>query len=74
MRATEAAVAAIDAVRGAIVPFPGGIVRSGSKVGSQYKGMSASTNDAYCPTLRGVTKSALGRRHRLRAGDRHRRR
>jgi formylmethanofuran--tetrahydromethanopterin N-formyltransferase len=59
MRATEAAVAAIDAVPDAIQPFPGGIVRSGSKVGSQYKGMSASTNDAYCPTLRGVTKSAL---------------
>ena len=34
-------------------------MRSGSKVGSKYKGMSASTNDAYCPTLRGVTKSEL---------------
>lgn len=59
MIATEAAVNAIHGVAGAIMPFPGGIVRSGSKVGSQYKGMSASTNDAYCPTLRGVTKSAL---------------
>jgi formylmethanofuran--tetrahydromethanopterin N-formyltransferase len=59
MRATEAGVEAINAVPDAIMPFPGGIVRSGSKVGSQYKGMSASTNDAYCPTLKGVTKTAL---------------
>jgi len=59
MRATEAGVEAIKGVRDAIAPFPGGIVRSGSKVGSQYKGMGASTNDAYCPTLRGVTASAL---------------
>ncbi|HEY8161354.1 MAG TPA: formylmethanofuran--tetrahydromethanopterin N-formyltransferase [Methylocystis sp.] len=59
MRATEAGVEAIKGVRDAIMPFPGGIVRSGSKVGSQYKGMSASTNDAYCPTLKGVTKTAL---------------
>jgi formylmethanofuran--tetrahydromethanopterin N-formyltransferase len=59
MRATEAAVDAVRGVRDAIAPFPGGIVRSGSKVGSAYKGMSASTNDAYCPTLRGVVKTAL---------------
>lgn len=59
MRATEAAVDAIHGVKDAIMPFPGGVVRSGSKVGSQYKGMSASTNDAYCPTLKGVTKTAL---------------
>ena len=43
-----------------ITPFPGGIVRSGSKVGSKYKGMFASTNDAFCPTLRGAVKSELG--------------
>jgi formylmethanofuran--tetrahydromethanopterin N-formyltransferase len=59
MLATEAAVDAIAKVADAITPFPGGVVRSGSKVGSKYKGMSASTNDAYCPTLRGVTNSAL---------------
>ena len=41
-------------VRGVILPFPGGIVRAGSKVGAKrYKKMVASTNDAYCPTLRG---------------------
>ena len=49
-----------------ILPFPGGIVRSGSKVGSRYKKLKASTNDAYCPTLRGLVKigSARGRRTR----------
>jgi formylmethanofuran--tetrahydromethanopterin N-formyltransferase len=60
LAAAEAAVAAIGKVRGAITPFPGGVVRSGSKVGSKYKGMTASTNDAFAPTLRGVTKSELG--------------
>jgi formylmethanofuran--tetrahydromethanopterin N-formyltransferase len=34
-------------------------VRSGSKVGSRYKGLRASTNDAYCPTLRTRTTSQL---------------
>jgi formylmethanofuran--tetrahydromethanopterin N-formyltransferase len=56
----EAGVAAIAAVPDTITPFPGGIVRSGSKVGSKYKGMVASTNDAFCPTLRGRVKSELG--------------
>lgn len=60
LAAAEAAVAAIDRVPGAIMPFPGGVVRSGSKVGGKYKGMSASTNEAFAPTLRGVTKSAIG--------------
>jgi len=56
----EGAVDAIAAVPDVITPFPGGIVRSGSKVGSKYKGMVASTNDAFCPTLRGRVKSELG--------------
>ena len=52
--AAEAAVEAMRAFRGVILPFPGGMVRAGSKVGAKnYKKMSASTNDAYCPTLRG---------------------
>jgi formylmethanofuran--tetrahydromethanopterin N-formyltransferase len=59
LRAAEAAVEAIRKLRGVILPFPGGIVRSGSKVGSRYKKLKASTNDAFCPTLRGVTKTAL---------------
>jgi formylmethanofuran--tetrahydromethanopterin N-formyltransferase len=52
LRAAEAAVAEMRAVDGAIMPFPGGIARSGSKVGSRYKGQIASTNHALCPTLR----------------------
>jgi formylmethanofuran--tetrahydromethanopterin N-formyltransferase len=59
LEAAEAAVTAIAAVPGVILPFPGGIVRSGSKVGSRYKTLRASTNDAYCPTLRGLVESAL---------------
>ncbi len=59
LAAAEAAVKAIDDVPDAILPFPGGIARSGSKVGAKYKSMRASTNDAYCPTLRGAVASAL---------------
>ena len=55
LQAAEAAVQEIRKIRSVILPFPGGIVRSGSKVGSRYKKLKASTNDAYCPTLRGVT-------------------
>ena len=53
LRAAETAVAAIAPISGVITPFPGGVVRSGSKVGSRYKKLRASTNDKYCPTLRG---------------------
>jgi formylmethanofuran--tetrahydromethanopterin N-formyltransferase len=60
LAAAEAAIDAMNKVAGAIMPFPGGIVRSGSKVGGKYKGMMASTNDAFAPTLRGVVKSELG--------------
>jgi formylmethanofuran--tetrahydromethanopterin N-formyltransferase len=59
LAAAEAAVTAIRQLPGVILPFPGGIVRSGSKVGSRYKKLKASTNDAYCPTLRGQVKTAL---------------
>lgn len=59
LAAAEAVADAVAATPDAIAPFPGGIVRSGSKVGGKYKGMTASTNDAYCPTLRGVVRSAL---------------
>ena len=60
LAATERAVEAIATVPDVILPFPGGIVRSGSKVGSKYEGVIASTNDAYCPTLKGTGRSALG--------------
>jgi formylmethanofuran--tetrahydromethanopterin N-formyltransferase len=59
LAAAEAAVEAIRKVPGVIMPFPGGVVRSGSKVGSKYKSLKASTNEAYCPTLRGLVKSEL---------------
>jgi formylmethanofuran--tetrahydromethanopterin N-formyltransferase len=60
LAAAEAAVSAMDGMPGIILPFPGGVLRSGSKVGSRgYKSMIASTNDAYCPTLRLTTDSAL---------------
>jgi formylmethanofuran--tetrahydromethanopterin N-formyltransferase len=54
LAAAEGAVDVMRKVRGVVLPFPGGIVRAGSKVGARrYKKMIASTNDAYCPTLRG---------------------
>lgn len=53
LAAAEAAVKSMSEVRGTILPFPGGVVRSGSQVGSKYKFITASTNTAYCPTLRG---------------------
>jgi formylmethanofuran--tetrahydromethanopterin N-formyltransferase len=57
--AARRAVDAIAAVPGVITPFPGGVARSGSKVGSRYKGLKASTSDPYCPTLRGRVESRL---------------
>jgi formylmethanofuran--tetrahydromethanopterin N-formyltransferase len=59
LAAAESAATAMRKVPGIIMPFPGGLVRSGSKVGSKYKKLKASTNDAYCPTLRGFVKSEL---------------
>jgi formylmethanofuran--tetrahydromethanopterin N-formyltransferase len=59
LAAAEAAMTAIRTVVGVIAPFPGGVVRSGSKVGSRYKKLKASTNEAYCPTLRGLVNSQL---------------
>jgi formylmethanofuran--tetrahydromethanopterin N-formyltransferase len=60
LAAAEAGVDAMAGMTGVFLPFPGGVVRSGSKVGSRRsKTMIASTNDAFCPTLRVVTKSDL---------------
>jgi formylmethanofuran--tetrahydromethanopterin N-formyltransferase len=59
LHAGEAAARAIGSVASVIMPFPGGIVRSGSKVGSKYKALAASTNEAYCPTLKGRVQGAL---------------
>ena len=59
LAAARRAIEAIEMTPGTITPFPGGVVRSGSKVGSIYKKLSASTNDAYCPTLRGRVETKL---------------
>lgn len=57
--AAERAVEAMRAVPSVILPFPGGVVRSGSKVGSRAYDMKATTNEAYCPTLRAMVDTAL---------------
>ena len=59
LAAARRAVEALANVDGVIAPFPGGVARSGSKVGSRYKGLPASTADAFCPTLRGRVESKL---------------
>jgi formylmethanofuran--tetrahydromethanopterin N-formyltransferase len=59
LAAAEVAVAAMQRLPNVIMPFPGGVVRSGSKVGSRYAALFASTNDAFCPTLKGVTQTEL---------------
>jgi formylmethanofuran--tetrahydromethanopterin N-formyltransferase len=59
LTAARRAVEAVEPLPGVIMPFPGGVVRSGSKVGSRYKKLIASTSDGYCPTLRGRTETKL---------------
>ena len=59
LKATEAAVEAIHSVDGCVAPFPGGICRSGSQVGSKYDFLKASTNVRLCPTLREQVPDSL---------------
>lgn len=59
LTAVRAAASAIGQLSDVILPFPAGIVRSGSKVGSKYKQLTASTSHKWCPTLRGETDTAL---------------
>jgi formylmethanofuran--tetrahydromethanopterin N-formyltransferase len=59
LEAAEKAVEAISKVKNVIAPFPGGIARSGSKVGSKYDFLNASTNDPLCPTLRSKVSESL---------------
>ena len=59
LEAAEACAAAMRDVPGVILPFPHGIVRAGSKVGSRYKALKASTNHAFCPSLRAQVATAL---------------
>lgn len=58
LKAAKASTKAMREVAGIILPFPNGVVRSGSKVGSKYKSLIASTNHAYCPTLKGKVKNS----------------
>lgn len=64
LEAAEKSVEAISDVSNVIAPFPGGIARSGSKVGSKYSFLNASTNDPLCPTLREKIENS-----QLREGD-----
>ncbi|MGR8950164.1 MAG: formylmethanofuran--tetrahydromethanopterin N-formyltransferase, partial [Gammaproteobacteria bacterium] len=59
LAASEAAVEAMRKIPNVIMPFPGGVVRSGSKVGSKYKALPASTNHRFCPTLKGLVDNDL---------------
>lgn len=57
--AAQTAVAAMRRLPNVIMPFPGGVVRSGSKIGSKYAALSASTNDAFSPSLAPLARSDL---------------
>ncbi len=50
--AAEKAAAAVQTVPDTILPFPGGIAASGSKAGSSYSFMVASTYAEFCPSLK----------------------
>jgi len=59
LSAAEAAVDMINQnVDAVILPFPGGICRSGSKVGSLKYKLRASTNHLYCPRLRKIVSES----------------
>ncbi len=62
--AAERGVAALEQIPGVIAPFPGGVAASGSKAGSAYSFLFASTNHPFCPTLR----SKLGEQSEVSAG------
>lgn len=59
LAAARAAATAINDLEDVILPFPAGVVRSGSKVGSKYPQLKASTNHKWCPTLTGQTDTDL---------------
>ncbi len=63
LASAEAAVQAMKGIENVIAPFPGGIARSGSKVGSKYSFLNASTNDPLCPTLRTKIENSLLKEH-----------
>jgi formylmethanofuran--tetrahydromethanopterin N-formyltransferase len=58
--AAKEAVGVMRLVDGVVLPFPDGVVRSGSKVGAKkYKNFVASVNEAYCPGLKSVGETKL---------------
>jgi len=59
LTAAEKSVKAMKDVPNVIAPFPGGVARSGSKVGSKYDFLGASTNDPLCPTLKDKIDNSL---------------
>ncbi len=59
LEAVERAIEEMKGVKGVVMPFPGGIVRSGSKISSKYKFLHASTNTAFCPTIKRQVESQL---------------
>ncbi|CCU78276.1 Formylmethanofuran--tetrahydromethanopterin N-formyltransferase [Halanaerobium saccharolyticum subsp. saccharolyticum DSM 6643] len=59
LNAAEKAVAAMRKIEGVVMPFPGGIVSSGSKVTSKYSFLNAATNTKYCPTIKAQTETNL---------------
>ena len=59
LAASIKAVQAIQNLPDAIAPFPGGVARSGSKVGSRYTSLFASTNEGFCPSLIGRVQTQL---------------
>ena len=64
LAAAERGVAALESIPGTIAPFPGGVAASGSKAGSAYSFLFASTNHPFCPTLR----DKLGEQSQVPAG------
>lgn len=59
LEAAEEAIQEIKKVPGVIAPFPGGICRSGTKIGSQHYKLKASTNTAFCPTIKESVEESL---------------
>jgi formylmethanofuran--tetrahydromethanopterin N-formyltransferase len=58
LKAAEAAIEAIHEIPNVITPFPGGLCRSGSKVGSTYSFLRASTNTPFCPSIKNSFKDS----------------
>jgi len=59
LNAAEKAVSAMRKIEGVTMPFPGGVVSSGSKVESKYSFLNAATNTAFCPTIKAQVETKL---------------